>query len=594
MSESTALATDRQLALLRRFEPVLRLATGERFLPAPVEPYLSACSLRVRRRDGTVSQLAPAGALELAELGRHGQRGSEVFLQFADGPLRGEAAALVRQTLRQARQGVIGGGLARVGLLGRLIDAFFNLSLGLRGTVPAGTADAALAKARSLGLHETPTYYGRVVRSGGWLVLHYLYFYAMNDWRSSFGGANDHEADWEQVLVYLEEGPDGEPVPAWVAYAAHDNEGDDLRRHWDDPEVAKVGEHPVVYVAAGSHAAYFRAGEYLTRVDVPLLRPLFQARRFLRRLATRRRSTAEELLLRVPYVDIADGGGETVGVGGTRKLDAVLLDEGSPWVSDFHGLWGLDTADLTGGERAPAGPKFERDGGVRRAWADPVGFAGLHKVTPAQLTGQVRALRAEAARAEAAEVQARIEATLEELRGHALASGSGAARAQRLRLERLEATLGELHEHRVELLDEARRLRSAPAGPARAPTPAELRAHLRRPPEPEPVEPSWRRVLLGTWAALSVPLIVGTIAVLLLLPSSNWLLIEVAVVGGLLAVERVISGRLVSLATLAGGLLVVWAVTVGLLNYGRLAAALALGALGLVVLVGNLRELLRR
>ena len=46
-------------------------------------------------------------------------------------------------------------------------------------------------------------YHGRVVRDGGWVVLHYLFFYAMNDWRSTFDGANDHEADWEQCFVVL-------------------------------------------------------------------------------------------------------------------------------------------------------------------------------------------------------------------------------------------------------------------------------------------------------------------------------------------------------------------------------------------------------
>jgi hypothetical protein len=29
----------------------------------------------------------------------------------------------------------------------------------------------------------------------------------MNDWRSTFGGVNDHEADWEQVTVFLPDPP---------------------------------------------------------------------------------------------------------------------------------------------------------------------------------------------------------------------------------------------------------------------------------------------------------------------------------------------------------------------------------------------------
>ena len=54
-----------------------------------------------------------------------------------------------------------------------------------------------------------------------------------------------------------------------------------------------------------------------------------------------------------------------------------LIDDDTPWAWGFHGLWGLDTHDSFGGERAPAGPRYERQGGVRRSWADPLGWAGL-------------------------------------------------------------------------------------------------------------------------------------------------------------------------------------------------------------------------
>ena len=42
-------------------------------------------------------------------------------------------------------------------------------------------------------------------------LLHYLFLYCMNDWRSSFFGANDHEADLEQAFVVLEDIDGGEP-----------------------------------------------------------------------------------------------------------------------------------------------------------------------------------------------------------------------------------------------------------------------------------------------------------------------------------------------------------------------------------------------
>ena len=64
----------------------------------------------------------------------------------------------------------------------------------------------------------------------------------------------------------------------------------------------------------------------------------------------------------------------------------MLIDDGTPWVRDFTGLWGLDTHDPFGGERAPAGPRYNRDGSIRESWADPVAWAELDDVpaTPAE------------------------------------------------------------------------------------------------------------------------------------------------------------------------------------------------------------------
>ena len=121
--------------------------------------------------------------------------------------------------------------------------------------------------------NEHYRYHGRVVRQDGWVVLQYWLFYPFNDWRSGFFGANDHEADWEKIFVYLSE-TTGEVNPEWVAYAAHNYTGDNLRRRWDDPEVEKVGEHPVIFVGAGSHASYYAPGEYLTELNIPLPSPL--------------------------------------------------------------------------------------------------------------------------------------------------------------------------------------------------------------------------------------------------------------------------------------------------------------------------------
>ena len=170
--------------------------------------------------------------------------------------------------------------LARVGYASRFLDAIFSLTLFLRGRVPGDSAAAAMHRlpARRPEAERIYPYYGRVVRENGWIVLQYWIFYPFNNWRSGFFGANDHEADWEMIAIYLYERADGEVAPAWVAYASHDFHGDDLRRAWDDAEeLERVGEHPVVYVGAGSHAAYFRRGEYVTEIEVPYLHRLARA-----------------------------------------------------------------------------------------------------------------------------------------------------------------------------------------------------------------------------------------------------------------------------------------------------------------------------
>ncbi len=252
------------LALLRRFEPIFRFTRGEEFYPTDVDWYVRRSSLWVSHADGRRELLVPEGGLDPERLAepRVAEPGAVLHLTFSD-PLNlaqlsafllGEGVRLLRDPSNRFRADVAR--LARVGYVSRFLDALFSLTLFLRGRVSGDSAAAALLACR----HRPPEqvhypYYGRVVREAGWLVLQYWFFYPFNNWRSGFFGANDHEADWEMVAVYLEEA-DEDVRPAWVAYASHDFHGDDLRRAWDDAsELDRVGEHPIVYVAAGSHAA---------------------------------------------------------------------------------------------------------------------------------------------------------------------------------------------------------------------------------------------------------------------------------------------------------------------------------------------------
>ena len=53
------------------------------------------------------------------------------------------------------------------------------------GTVPGGTVTAAELKYNNIRKRDQRyCYHGRVVRQAGWTVCQYLFFYAINDWRS--------------------------------------------------------------------------------------------------------------------------------------------------------------------------------------------------------------------------------------------------------------------------------------------------------------------------------------------------------------------------------------------------------------------------
>jgi hypothetical protein len=237
------------LELLRRHEPILRFTKGELFLPMPTDGYVASCDLLSGPSIREATIVAPSGSLTLDGLGAVGDPppGHLQFLRFVSRPMN--AVELARWRNRPDRESFQAPGrLARVGLPARLVDAALVTSLLLRGRVPGGTA--AAADRRYVGIREHDpriAYHGRVLRTEGWVVLHYLFFYAMNDWRSTFDGANDHEADWEQCFVVLEQLDDGTTRPAWFCAAAHDEKGDDLRRRWDDPRLEAIDGHPVVY-----------------------------------------------------------------------------------------------------------------------------------------------------------------------------------------------------------------------------------------------------------------------------------------------------------------------------------------------------------
>ena len=598
------------LDVLRAYEPVVHFTKGELFLPTAVGPYVEQSSLWTGVHGGKLSMLVPHGEMTLGRLAREGvtHRDRPLFLRFVEKPLGRREYVRWRKIPREKLSAV--GRFTTTGVFGRLIDAALRASLLLRGKVPAGLAASAETVYRERLDSRRFTYYGRVVRDGGYVCLQYWYFYAMNDWRSTFGGINDHEGDWEMVTLYLADPGDGSPdggrfpTPAWVAFSSHDYRGDDLRRRWDDPELAREGSRPVVFAGAGSHSGAFIAGDYVIRVDPPqvrfLLRWLQRARRLL---APWRHYTGAEAGLGIPFVDYARGDGVAIGPGHEHEWSPVVIDDGTSWVRDYRGLWGLDTRDRFGGERAPSGPRYERDGSVRTSWANPLGWAGLLKVPPDERDAtQALRERADALGHEITELDARIEIDRADLRG--LRAQVQALRAEESTRKLAEARATELDEGERALnrtiaertnAAEERRAYVATLSQPLAPEPPQ--AHVRRPHRPHVSDQERRTRFLRLWAALSTPLLLVALIVAVIAAPLAAITTVVALFAIFTGVEAIARRRLLSFLGSTLLLVAIVAITVGLvllfLKHWRTAIALLLGAAALTLLVGNLRDLRR-
>jgi hypothetical protein len=611
-------------ALLRRFEPVLRSTKGDKFYPMDVEPYVRACSLWVQRPGEEAVCVVPSGKLTLERIAQQplDESGAVHFLKFTDlrdikeQGSRGARLSVFRRRARELKESREAfragrGRLARVGYFSRFVDALYSIALLARGRVPGESAAAAsIAYKRIMAEHEHYRYHGRVVRQDGWVVLQYLLFYPFNDWRSGFFGANDHEADWEKVLVYLSQSEEGDLRPEWVAYATHNYSGDNLRRRWDDPEVEKVGEHPVVYVGAGSHASYFAAGEYLTELDLPLPSPFARAagaaRTFWRERLGQYTGDEEDRVpghLHIPFVDYARGDGLEIGPGGDREWDPPrLIPEPPPaWVSGYRGLWGLYARDPFQGEDAPAGPMYNRDKSVSRAWYDPTGWAGLDKVPPPTEALETALDRRQDVEARCASLRAEIDEKSRRLRKLGVEVAAMRDRShldapyeevtKRLgelskEVDRLKAQLATDGAVSESLRDYAARLRDGEREPARAHI---TRAH-------QPASEAELRVsrLAEAWAAVSVSLMLISFVSIALFEREHLISMLVFSIALFAFVEAGFRSRLVNLISSVNiGLAVVATLILVYEFFWQLVVAAVL-ILGLYVLWDNLRELRRR
>lgn len=319
--------------LARRFEPIVRYSKGENFYPLAVEPYLAKCSLHNKDESvGMKGMVLPPEMVDEDMLKTFSSPDYYMVYAAQEIPDPDELERLKEWAESyKATRGPMEELLKKATALGIALQRIF-LPLDL----PIEVQQQALKHYVGPEANK-PTYYYRLSEAGGYQILQYWFFFAYNDFATSHGGVNDHEADWEQITLFLKEGK-----PEWAAYASHDAKGDELRKKWSDIET--VDDHPVIYAAVGSHASYFTKGEH-------------------------------------HGIDNAKADGLTIGPGGTAWEKPGDLDKAA-WATDYQGLWGFYAHDrvsdkLLKGAVSPAGPKFNKDGTVRTAWEDPLGWAEL-------------------------------------------------------------------------------------------------------------------------------------------------------------------------------------------------------------------------
>jgi hypothetical protein len=401
------------------------------------------------------------------------------------------------------------------------------------------------------------------------------------------------------ISVYLY-GGEGALRPEWVAYASHDFHGADLRRRFDDrADLELVDGHPVVYAGAGSHASYFRPGEYQAEVALPVPVRIRRLAGSLAKLWRERLGQGDDTRrpLRIPFVDFARGDGLEIGPGRANEWTPRLIDETTPWVSRYRGLWGLYARDPISGENAPAGPMYERDGTARPSWLDPLGFAGLASVTPPP--GEREVVQAEIDRlgqrgreldreiTEAVEAIRESGAQLDGMRGSPHLAGTSA----RLEAETDEqaARLTGLRRERSEGLAVAevlqRRLTALEAGELGDP-----RAHIRHAAAPVPEAKMRFDHAAEAWAAVSISLLLVGLAVLLLLSPGNAWAEAIVLVLAAIAGESALRGTFARTINRIGVILALIALAVLLVQYALEVLVALLVALAVFLLYQRIEE----
>jgi hypothetical protein len=383
--------------LHQKYAPILRYTKGEHFFPMRVADTLKYSSLHIKDQR---EPLVTTGQVTPDHLTKYAQS-PEVFLRSIEtGPLTGLEVvsdwgeATIEMVYRWAQETASSWtedlarraynwfspktkGATQLFWWNDLITPLLEGALDSASTgelprliLPSKNRDTAVDQYQSG--KPAYAYYYRQVRDGHYLCLQYWLFYSYNDWGRSFKGMNDHEADWENMIIFFQVDDQGRPQepPAYVTYVGHHSR---ITKPWDHPDVGKIGTHPIGYVAAGSHATYPEAKPY-------------------------------PLMALYGLVDYATGDGVTIDHDDWKHR--IPLDD-IPWLPKYRGSWGtrfwlplekthklLKLASMATpagflfartqtpeielpGVSAPHGPMIGDTGEERPQWTGPVEWADV-------------------------------------------------------------------------------------------------------------------------------------------------------------------------------------------------------------------------
>lgn len=306
-------------------------------------------------------------------------------------------------------------------------------------------------------------------------------------------------------------------------------------------------------------------------------------------------------LFRVPYVDYARGDGLRIGPGQEQTWEVCPLQASAEgpapvWVDGYRGLWGLYIGDPLAGEDGPPGPQFQRDGQMRKAWYDPVGWCGLDKVPPPAATFAALTQQQQRLREEQHELTRQIEGLTERQRGREMelfaVQHRPALRAQATALERLvQEESAQLDQLKARRAANYMALASCEEHAARQASgnPGNPRAHLQHPHLPtSPVDLRLSK-LAQTWSAISIGVLL--VAFVALAQFSNdigpGLLVLLGVYAFMEALFRRSIRLLVSAVVVA---LALFTMVLLFITFWRPVVLVGIVLVGLLLIIDNLRE----